>query len=153
VIGNHTFNHPLLTLKSLNHVTRELKDCDRALTDAAGKHSSFFRPPFGGRRPAVLRIVRQIGLEPIMWNVTGYDWDAPSVEHIERKVTARVRGGDVILLHDGGHKTFGADRSYTVAATERLIARYQAEGFEFVTVADMRKSVFSGQLPVVSGKD
>jgi peptidoglycan/xylan/chitin deacetylase (PgdA/CDA1 family) len=43
----------------------------------------------------------------------------------------------VILLHDGGHRDFGADRAYTVTATDRLISRYQAEGYEFVTIPEM----------------
>jgi peptidoglycan-N-acetylglucosamine deacetylase len=72
-----------------------------------------------------------------MWNVTGYDWTAPSAEQIERTVTARVRGGNVILLHDGGHKGMGADRSGTVQATDRLLGKYKKEGYEFVTVAEM----------------
>lgn len=144
VIGNHTFTHPLLTFKSTSELRAQLEDCDRALTDATGEHSNLFRPPFGGRRPAVMRIARQMGLEPIMWNVTGYDWNAPSAEHIERKVTSQVRGGNVILLHDGGHRNFGADRSFTITATDRLISRYKDEGYEFVTIPEMmRKPVFS----------
>jgi len=139
VIGNHTFTHPLLIFKSGRELRAQLENCDRALTDAVGEHSNLFRPPFGGRRPAVLRIARHMGLEPIMWNVTGYDWNAPSAEHIERKVTGRVRGGDVILLHDGGHREFGTDRSFTITATDRLISRYKAEGYEFVTVTAMMK--------------
>jgi peptidoglycan/xylan/chitin deacetylase (PgdA/CDA1 family) len=141
VVGNHTFNHPSLTFKSSREVITQLTSCDRALTDAVGSHSNLFRPPFGARRPAVLRIARQLNLEPIMWNVTGYDWSASSAEAIERKVTGRVRGGDVILLHDGGHRAFGTDRSRTVTATERLIFRYKAEGFEFVTIPEMMKKV------------
>jgi peptidoglycan-N-acetylglucosamine deacetylase len=137
VVGNHTFTHPLLIFKSERELRTQLDKCDRALTNAVGEHSNLFRPPFGGRRPAVLRVARQRGLEPIMWNVTGYDWNAPSAEHIERKVTSQVRGGNVILLHDGGHRDFGADRSYTVTATDRLISRYQAEGYEFVTIPQM----------------
>lgn len=151
VIGNHTFNHPLLTFKSTDELRTQLAGCEQALTDAVGEHSKLFRPPFGARRPAVLRVARRMGLEPIMWNVTGYDWNAPSVEHIERKVTSRVRGGDVILLHDGGHRAFGADRSYTVAATDRLISRYKSQGFEFVTIPEMRKTVVGRQSSVVSG--
>jgi peptidoglycan-N-acetylglucosamine deacetylase len=137
VIGNHTFTHPLLIFKSGRELRAQLENCGRAVTDAVGEHSNLFRPPFGGRRPAVIRIARHMGLEPIMWNVTGYDWNAPSVEYIERKVTSQVRGGDVILLHDGGHREFGADRSYTITATDRLISRYKAEGYEFVTVPVM----------------
>jgi peptidoglycan/xylan/chitin deacetylase (PgdA/CDA1 family) len=78
-----------------------------------------------------------------MWNVTGYDWDAPPAEIIERKVRKQIRGGDVILLHDGDHRQMGADRSQTVLATDRLIDRYKTQGYEFVTIPEMmqRKSV------------
>jgi peptidoglycan/xylan/chitin deacetylase (PgdA/CDA1 family) len=141
--GNHTSSHALLTLKGQAEIRRQLSDCRAALSDAIGEHSNLFRPPFGGRRPAVLRIARQLHLEPIMWSVTGYDWDAPLAEIIERKVTRQIRGGDVILLHDGDHRQMGADRSQTVLATDRLIDRYKTEGYEFVTIPEMieRKSL------------
>src|ERR1019366_7926134 len=137
VVGNHTFTHPLLTLKNVAEVRQELSDCRSALQDAIGEHSNLFRPPFGGRRPAVLRVARELGLEPIMWNVTGYDWNAPPSAVIERKVSRQIRGGDVILLHDGGHKQMGADRSQTVAATDHLISRYKSGGYGFVTIPQM----------------
>lgn len=137
VVGNHTFTHPLLTIKSVTLVRQELADCRAALQDAIGDHSNLFRPPFGGRRPAVLRIARELGLQPVMWSVTGYDWNAPPAETIERKCQKQIRGGDVILLHDGGHKQMGADRSQTVLATNNLIARYNSEAYEFVTIQQM----------------
>jgi peptidoglycan/xylan/chitin deacetylase (PgdA/CDA1 family) len=146
VVGNHTFSHPLLIFQPAARLKQEISQCERILSDAVGEHSNLFRPPFGGRRPGVFRIVRKLGLEPVMWSITSYDWSATSVEQIERKVTKQVRGGDVILLHDGGHLTFGADRSRTVAATDRLITRYKAEGYEFVTIPEMMKTALSRQL-------
>jgi peptidoglycan/xylan/chitin deacetylase (PgdA/CDA1 family) len=139
VIGNHTFTHPLLILKSDAEIRRELSDCNAALRDAIGQPVSLFRPPFGGRRPAVLRIARELGLQPVMWNVTGYDWTAPPAAEIEQKVSKQIRGGDVILLHDGGHQEIGADRAPTVLATDRLIAKYKSEAYEFVTIPEMMK--------------
>jgi peptidoglycan/xylan/chitin deacetylase (PgdA/CDA1 family) len=136
-VGNHTFTHPLLTFLSEAEIRHQLTDCRAALKDAIGEHSNLFRPPFGGRRPAVLRIARELGMEPVMWNVTGYDWNAPPAAEIERKVAKQVRGGDIVLLHDGGHKQLGADRSQTVLATDHLIARYKAEGYEFATIPQM----------------
>ncbi|HET9307805.1 MAG TPA: polysaccharide deacetylase family protein [Candidatus Sulfotelmatobacter sp.] len=144
VIGNHTFTHPLLIFKSAAEIRRELSDCRAAIQDAVGEHSNLFRPPFGGRRPATLRIARELGLEPIMWNVTGYDWNAPPAAVTERKVSKQIRGGDVILLHDGGHKQMGADRSQTVQATDHLIKRYKQEGYSFFTVPEMMRR--TGQL-------
>ena len=136
-VGNHTFTHPLLTFKSESEIRQQLSECRAALQDAIGEHSNLFRPPFGGRRPAVLRVARELGMQPVMWNVTGYDWNAPPADVIERKVAKQIRGGDVILLHDGGHKEMGADRSQTVMATDRLIVRYKSEGYEFVTIPRM----------------
>src|SRR5437762_7313041 len=57
-------------------------ECQRALSDTVGLEAKLFRPPFGGRRPAVLRLARKLGLQLVMWNITGYDWNAPrSEEH------------------------------------------------------------------------
>jgi peptidoglycan/xylan/chitin deacetylase (PgdA/CDA1 family) len=144
VVGNHTFTHPLLTFESEAEIRRELDQCRAALQDAIGEHSNLFRPPFGGRRPGVLRVARELGLEPVMWNVTGYDWNAPPAAVIERKVAKQIRGGDVILLHDGGHKQIGADRSQTVIATDRMVARYLSEGYEFVRIPPMMAKVRVG---------
>jgi peptidoglycan/xylan/chitin deacetylase (PgdA/CDA1 family) len=141
VIGNHTMTHPLLTFQSAAQTRTELVECRTALTNAIGEHSNLFRPPFGGRRPATLRIARDLGLEPVMWNVTGYDWNAPPAAQIEKKVANQMRGGDVILLHDGGHEAMGADRARTVIATGNLIRRYKDEGFKFVTVTEMMKDL------------
>ena len=136
-VGNHTFTHPLLTFKSETEIRQQLSDCRAALEDAIGAHSNLFRPPFGGRRPAVLRLARELGLQPVMWSVTGYDWSAPPAAVIERKVAKQIRGGDVILLHDGGHNQMGADRSQTVIATDHLIVRQKSQGYDFVTIPRM----------------
>ncbi|HVG90001.1 MAG TPA: polysaccharide deacetylase family protein [Alphaproteobacteria bacterium] len=139
-IGNHTFSHPNLALVSGRRLRQELADCRKALEDALGARTTLFRPPFGGRRPIVLRKARAMGLSPIMWSVTGYDWNAKSPEAIVDKVARQVESrrkpqGEVILLHDGGHLAFGADRGYTVEAARRLLERYA--GKEFVTISDL----------------
>lgn len=135
-IGNHTFTHPLLTLESASRTREEITQCREAITDAVGAHSNLFRPPWGGRRPGTFRILRDLALEPVMWNITGYDWSAPSSEFIERKVGPKIRGGDVVLLHDGGHRALGADRSRTVDAVDHLLAEY-AGRFQFTTILEM----------------
>jgi peptidoglycan/xylan/chitin deacetylase (PgdA/CDA1 family) len=140
VVGNHTFSHPNLIFATAGQTRTELTLCEQALGDAVGEHSRLFRPPFGGRRPSTLRVARALGLEPVMWSVTGWDWKGKPAEFVERKVAQQIRGGDVILLHDGSHAAFGADRSQTVIATDHLIARYKSEGCEFVTVPEMMET-------------
>jgi len=150
-IGNHTFTHPLLIFKSEAHARTELMDCRRALNDTVGEHSILFRPPFGGRRPATLRVARELGLDAVMWNVTGHDWTAAPASVIETKVARQLHagGGDVILLHDGGHRAMGADRAQTVIATGNLVRRYKGQGYEFVTISEMMKA--AGYRPAAGG--
>lgn len=139
-VGNHTYTHPNLIFQTGWQLRDEIARCDRALNDAIGeRRTKLFRPPFGGRRPATLRTIRAMGFTPIMWNVTGFDWDAKSSATIEQKVTRRIRGGNVVLLHDGGHLRFGADRSCTVAAVEHLLERYLGEGYTFKTIPEMMR--------------
>ena len=95
------------------------------------------------------RVARSLGLDTVMWNVTGWDWNLGTADYIERKVRKQLRGGDVILLHDGSHTGMGADRSQTAIVTDRLISRYKDQGYEFVTVPQM-KQVVSRQSSVVS---
>jgi len=136
-LGNHTFSHPNLIFCSQTQTRIQLQECTRAIQDATGQTPKLFRPPFGGRRTSTLRIVRELGLTPVMWDVTGFDWNAHSSAAVEQKVMKETRGGSVILLHDGSHKQLGLDRSHTVAATDALLTRYKAEGYEFVTIAEM----------------
>lgn len=140
VIGNHTFTHPNLIFTSGLQTRIQLQECDRALSTTIGPHSSLFRPPFGGRLPHTLRIARSLNLLPVMWNVTGWDWNAPSADYVEEKISKQLRGGDVILMHDGSHASPDADRAHTVTATDRLIRRYKAEGFHFVTIPQMMQN-------------
>ncbi len=83
-----------------------------------------------------------------MWSVTSYDWDAKSADAIVKKVTAQVdsRGGkqgEIVLLHDGSHLGFGADRKRTVAATRILLERYGGEGKRFVSVQDLKRTTLA----------
>jgi peptidoglycan-N-acetylglucosamine deacetylase len=136
-IGNHTFTHPYLVFTGNAETRAQLERCQQAIVDAVGETPRMFRPPFGGRRPGTLGMVRSLGLEPVLWNITGYDWSAPPAQRIVKRVSGRIRGGDVILLHDGSHVAMGRDRSQTVIATGRLLECWKAKGYEFVTVPAM----------------
>ena len=137
VIGNHTWSHPNLIFANAAEVRRQLQGTQRAILDATGVEPQLFRPPFGGRRPVTLRIAREMGLQPIMWNVSCYDWKAISADQIFGHAERQICGGNVILLHDGEYHRIGVDRTRSIAASERILSRYQAEGCEFVTIPQM----------------
>jgi peptidoglycan-N-acetylglucosamine deacetylase len=138
-IGNHTFSHPNLIFVPAPRLRQELHDCNQALEDALGSKVELFRPPFGGRRPGVLRIAGELGLKTVMWSLTSYDWSARSAEAILDKVGGRLNSGkgEIVLLHDGGHLAFGTDRSHTVEATRRMLE--MNPGKRFVSVSGLER--------------
>lgn len=140
LLGNHTMSHPKLSMESAARVRQELADCNAVLEDIAGVAVRYFRPPFGARRPVVLRIARELGLTPVMWNVTGYDWNPIGAEgilnNLQTGVARNQRQGRAsnLLLHDGGHRGMGAPRMDTVRAVERLLSKLDGTAMQFVTV-------------------
>jgi len=138
-IGNHTWSHPNLIWCSSGQVRSELERTAIILDDTVGPYSKLFRTPFGGRRPGSLRVVKKMGLTPVMWSVSAYDWSLPTADAIEKKVWSQVSGGDVILMHDGSHRGFGWERGNTVAATDAVIARAKNEGYSFCTISEMMR--------------
>jgi peptidoglycan/xylan/chitin deacetylase (PgdA/CDA1 family) len=139
VIGNHSWDHPRLIFASKVELRRQIVETQSAIFDACGVTPTLFRPPYGGRRPGTLSAVRKLGLEPIMWNVTCYDWKSTSADKVVAHAQRQIRGGDVILMHDGDQQAMGADRSHSVEATDRILAQYKAQGYQFVIVPEMMK--------------
>ena len=132
VIGNHTMTHPWLHLKPETRIRAELTDCNHALEDTFGQPVTLFRPPHGARRPAVLRIARELGLTTVNWNIIANDWEpvpeAIILSRIARSLAVnRARGfASNIVLPDGGH---GQPRLPTVAAVAGLLAALRDTDF------------------------
>ena len=140
LVGNHTMTHPSLLWERPARVREELEGCSAVIEDAIGEAVKWFRPPFGSRRPDVLRTVAELGLTPVMWNITAHDWDATDPQALAARVQRGLRSNQRrhrssnLLLHDGGHLQLGTDRSVTLAATTMLLEAWAGSGLRFVTV-------------------
>jgi len=139
LIGNHTWTHPNLSRTSAAQTHEELHRTSAELQDITGVAVRYFRPPFGLRRPATLRIARSLGLIPVTWNIIGNDWTDLTTEQIADRVfrlsEKNYRRGDAtnLVLHDGSHREPALDRSRSVAATALVLERY-AQSRRFVTL-------------------
>ena len=106
-----------------------------------GDRCTLIRPPFGARTPLTQRVIRKMGLTPVLWNVTCYDWKPTTCDRILAHVQRQMRGGDVILMHDGGYFKMGADRGHSVEASEFIVRKYKDEGCRFATVSQMMAAI------------
>jgi peptidoglycan-N-acetylglucosamine deacetylase len=145
LIGNHSWTHPNLARTGYNRVHEELLRTSDALGQIAGRPIRYFRPPYGARRPAVLRLARELGMIPVLWNAMTTDWRENSADRITRNLVRMINRNErhgsasTIVLHDGHHKTPGANRGPSVSATELLIARYKST-HRFVTVDEWKEN-------------
>jgi peptidoglycan-N-acetylglucosamine deacetylase len=143
-IGCHTMTHPRLMYMPAGRIRGEIADATALIEDTLGARIGYFRPPFGGRNPAVFAVLRELGLTPVLWNVNARDWKSGSAEQIFAHMTKgiarnqRRRQGSNLLLHDGSHLEIAADRSRTIAATATLLASAHERGIRFVTLDGFR---------------
>jgi peptidoglycan-N-acetylglucosamine deacetylase len=139
LVGNHSWSHPNLARTASGRVREELQRTSDTLAQITGKPVRYFRPPYGARRPIVLRTARQLGMTPVLWNAMTSDWKDPSADRIAQQLIGKIdrnerRGwATTIVLHDGRHKTLGVNRGPSVAAAGQLVAHYKAS-HRFVTV-------------------
>lgn len=135
-IGNHTWSHPDLTMRSPDAIRWQLSATSTAIRQATGVPPDLFRPPYGATNVTVRRIASQLGLLQILWTIDTRDWQRPGVRAIVSTVLANVRNGSIILMHDGG-----GDRSQTIQALPQIIIGLQQRGFTFVTVEQLQGKV------------
>jgi peptidoglycan/xylan/chitin deacetylase (PgdA/CDA1 family) len=142
-IGSHTYSHVTMPLHTDETIRRELRQTREAIEDAGVEMAvvqgrRLMRPPYGRRRPGTVRVLWEEGYIPILWSVTLWDWSkGVTTEKIMRKANRQIKGGDVILLHDGCDVAMGWDRSHSIEATEQIISRWKSEGFEFVSIPEL----------------
>ena len=133
-IGNHTYGHPSLLFFSRRHIMDELSRCDEAVLEAAGRHTSSVRPPFGFRGPQFHSAAREMGFSKVvMWSVSARDWRPQPTAHVNHRI-GKVKPGDIVLLHDGDHRRANAERPHMLKVLEYWIPRWKDSGMQFVKI-------------------
>jgi peptidoglycan-N-acetylglucosamine deacetylase len=136
-LGNHTDTHPRLTFLSSGRITEELARCDDALVAANGRPARWMRPPFGFRGPQLAKIVlRCSAAAVVMWSRSARDWTPQAAAPVIKRLR-RVRGGDIVLLHDGDHRVLEGNRLHTVEALGHWLPRWKDAGFRFVSLDEL----------------
>jgi peptidoglycan/xylan/chitin deacetylase (PgdA/CDA1 family) len=110
---------------------------DRVESLAGSRPCRAFRPHGGWRSQSMYRGLRQIDYRLIGWGWMLWDVDplhARTVERILHRIVPRVRGGDIIVMHDGDERAPRTPQPQTVEATSRMIPLLRERGFAFATV-------------------
>ena len=144
VIGNHTWDHPVLPRIPGRRVRSQTRHGQGAL---APYGSRLFRPPYLAQSPASRLYALLLGYQVIMANVDSGDWWDPDADRITQRLIREVSRGDIVLLHDGlsgfsGLKLSKRPVPERVAMLMALDGFFQRKGgeFRFVTVPELLRN-------------
>ena len=124
-IGNHSWDHPVLTKISLEKAKSQINDTTAALKKASGLDVHIMRPPYGAINGAIQAAVDQ---SFILWDVDTLDWKNRNTASIMKEVR-KAQAGSIILMHDI-HQT-------TIDALPLILQYLTEQGFEMVTVEEL----------------
>ena len=125
-VGNHSWNHPILTKLSLEDAKKQLTDTEDAITKVLGKSSKLMRPPYG----AISDDIRNsLDLSFIMWDVDSLDWKSKNEAAILTEIQHQTSDGAIILMHD--------IHQPSVNSLPKVIEYLQGQGYSFVTVSEL----------------
>ncbi|MEO0984761.1 MAG: polysaccharide deacetylase family protein [Cyanobacteria bacterium J06639_14] len=139
-LGNHTWTHPSLRLKSPQAIRNELESTDRLLREQGYDRPIPFRSPYGHSLFVLPQVLKQRQQANILWTVQLNDWKPEEPDVMMQLLEPKFDNGAIILLHDGDGESEGADRSNTVEVVKLILAEYLPKGYQFVTVSELLAS-------------
>ena len=128
-VATHSFSHANLVNCGDEELLSQIQKPDKALQKQHDYTPHLFRVPYGERDERVLEALRQQGKPAIGWSVDPRDWEVQDKDAIVKHILARVKDGDIVLMHDLYQPT--AD------AVAELIPALQERGYQLVTVSEL----------------
>jgi len=130
-LGLHGYRHQTRRQWSARLLADDVRRAREAVENAAGTSPRLYRPPHGVFTLTGLRLIRELGLEPLLWSKWGRDWERRATpETIAARATAGVAPGDVLLLHDADHYSTRGSWKATAAALDPITQRIEAAGLQ-----------------------
>jgi peptidoglycan/xylan/chitin deacetylase (PgdA/CDA1 family) len=133
-LGNHSYSHAHLVLKSPARVREEVERTDSLVRAAGQRGTIWFRPPFGYKLVGLPWYLWQTGRTTVMWSIEpdSYVDVAATPDGIVRHVLDRVHPGSIILLH-----AWYPSRVTSRAAIGPLVDSLHQRGYHVVPVGQL----------------
>ncbi|MED3661137.1 polysaccharide deacetylase family protein [Ureibacillus sp. FSL K6-8385] len=125
-IGNHSYNHPVLTKQTTSQTAWQIDHTSKVIHDVTGEYPTVFRPPYGATNRMVESVVE---IPVVLWTIDTYDWKYRDPNKLLPFVQAKLHDGAIILMHDIHQST--AD------GLESVLTYLEQEGYECVTVSEI----------------
>jgi len=148
-IAAHSYGHASFPRLSNGTIAGDFARFEAVvLPRVSGRRIRWFRPPYGAVDARVRAAVTGQGYRVILWDADTNDWRKPAAAVIANRILAAAKGGQVVLMHDGG-----GDRSRTVQALSIVLPDLVERGVEMVTVSQLKglEPLPPGDIVIVAG--
>lgn len=133
-LGNHTWSHPRMLLKSQAAIRREVERTDSMIRVVGHAGPIRFRPPYGKKLVGLPWYLHRTGRTTVTWDVEPES--VPEVdgnaERIAAHVLERARPGSIVLLH-----VMFPGRAESRRAVPAIVHGLRARGYRFATVSEL----------------
>lgn len=132
-VGNHSWHHdPFLMLRGSKTIYREIVKAQQVLRKL-GLNVYAFRPPVGIVNPKLPLFMEKAGMYCITFSCRAFDAGNRRADNISSKILRKVKGDDIILLHDSAPRK--GNREIILAEMEKLLAGLAERGFQVVPLS------------------
>lgn len=138
-IGNHTYSHKRMVLKSPSFIKEEIEKTDELIRKSGFKGEIDFRPPYGKKLAGLPYYLNKHNRETIMWTLEPETYYTSADEKVNY-VVENIKPGSIILLHPMYDQTDG-----TIQVIEEILRELTNEGYTFVTVDELQEYDFSNK--------
>jgi len=134
-IENHSQRHVhYFSLLGPRGLMAEIERAQDTIGIVTGQRPAFFRAPAGLRNPFLDPVLNRLSLRLASWTRRGFDTINASADAVLGKLTSQLRGGDILLLHDGNAARSGSGSPIVLEVLPRLLEGIAAAGLKPITL-------------------
>lgn len=133
-VGNHSYSHPRMILKTPNFIQNEIEKTDEWIRKIGFEGEILFRPPFGRKLFFLPYYLDKQERKTILWNIEP-ETDpeiAKDSQKIVDHVLTNIEPGSIILLH-----VMYESRRESLASVRDIIVSLKEQGYTFTTVSEL----------------
>lgn len=135
----HGWDHRCVAWKRPGLLVDDLRRTVDALTALTGAPVRWYRPPYGVLTAEALAAARSVGLRTVLWSAWGRDWErAATAESVAHRVSAALRPGGTVLLHDSDRTSAPGSWRATLAGSDLLLTDWSMKGYDVGPLRDHR---------------
>ena len=136
-VQNHSAHHRHnFSLMGPRGLANEIGNAQARLADITGVMPHCFRAPAGLRNPLLDPVLHRLKLNLVSWTRRGFDTRERRADVVLARLVKGLRGGDILLLHDGHAARSGNGQAVALNVLPRLLDACREASLRPVTLAD-----------------